>query len=156
MARRLRFVRPFALSSSLLLNLHAFCTTTNSFTLPMPIHPPTYFLHTHTCAVLLIHFTSYYFINHSRAALFVFAFRSMNTVLYAPSSRTRNNFLAAYINFFSLFIQRSACLPSCLPPSRLVCSASLDAFLFLSCWRTLICSRWGIIRSVTQRRDVNN
>jgi hypothetical protein len=47
MARRLRFVRTFALFSSLLLNPHAYCTVTDSLTLPMPIHPSTYFLHTH-------------------------------------------------------------------------------------------------------------
>ena len=45
MARRLRFVRTFALFSGLLLNPHAFVT--DSLTLPMPTHPSTQFLHTH-------------------------------------------------------------------------------------------------------------
>ena len=56
---------PFLLA---FLNPYAYYTTTNSLTLPMPIHPSTY-LFIHTCMVHLIHFTSHYFIYHLKAAL---------------------------------------------------------------------------------------
>jgi hypothetical protein len=90
MARRLRFIRPFAISSSLLLNLHAFVLQLIRSPSPCPFTHPTYFLHTHMHGPT---HTFYLFSSIiSRAALFIFAFRSMNTVLYAPSSRTWNNF----------------------------------------------------------------
>ena len=61
--------------------------------------------------------------------------------------------LAAY-NFF-LFVQPLACLPSCLRPSGLVCSASLNDFYFYFLLAyTFVLSR-DTIRSVTSCCDIN-
>lgn len=112
MATRLRGVRPFAIFSCLFLNPHAYRTTTNSLTPPMPVHPSTYFF-THTCMGLLIHCTSYHFIYHLRAALL-----SSHFELTLRSHMDFFSDLVAY-NFFSLFVQLLACLPSCLRPPGL-------------------------------------
>ena len=141
---------PFLLA---FLNPYAYCTTTNSLTLPMPIHPSTYFF-IHTCMVLLIHFTSHYFIYQLRAAL---CLRISNSLC---------EYLALYTLLFLThglfsFLTKRPIICSCSYSHSLVVYAILDLFVwprsmifFPLLAYTFVLSR-GIIRSVTSCCDIN-